>query len=99
MAVSGRRRRERHAERGFVLVAVLWILAALAALATIFSSFLANSARAIAVNDNMVQTQALVSAAVELTAYQLSLSGETRPGRGSFHTRLNGADLSVSYVT
>ncbi|WP_407160810.1 hypothetical protein [Bradyrhizobium sp. STM 3557] len=83
-------------ERGFVLVAVLWLLAALAALAAIFSAFLANSARAIAVNDNALQTEALVSAAVELTAYQLGLSGEARPARGSFHTRLNGAEMSVS---
>jgi len=85
-------------ERGFVLVAVLWLLAALAALAAIFSAFLANSARAIAVNDNALQTEALVSAAVELTAYQLGLSGDARPGRGSFHTRLNGAEMSVSFV-
>jgi general secretion pathway protein K len=85
-------------ERGFVLVAVLWLLAALAALAAIFSAFLANSARAIAVNDNALQTEALVSAAVELTAYQLGLSGDARPTRGSFHTRLNGAEMSVGFV-
>ena len=89
----------RQAERGFVLVAVLWILAALAALATIFSSFLATSARTIAVNDNMVQAEALVSAAVELSVYQLSLSGDARPARGSFQTRLHGADISVSFVS
>jgi general secretion pathway protein K len=86
-------------ERGFVLVAVLWVLAALAALATIFSAFLANSARAIAVNDNALQTEALVSAAVELTAYQLRVVGDARASRGSFHTRLNGADLSVSFMS
>jgi general secretion pathway protein K len=86
-------------ERGFVLVAVLWVLAALAALATIFSAFLANSARAIAVNDNALQKEALVSAAVELTAYQLRVGGDARPARGGFHTRLNGADLSVSFVS
>jgi general secretion pathway protein K len=85
-------------ERGFVLVAVLWLLAALAALAAIFSAFLANSARAIAVNDNALQTEELVSAAVELTAYQLGLSGDARPARGSFHTRLNGAEMSISFV-
>lgn len=86
-------------ERGFVLVAVLWMIAALAALAVIFSAFLANSARAIAVNDNSLQREALVSAAVELTAYQLRLAGDKPPLRGSFHTRLNGAELSVSFVT
>jgi general secretion pathway protein K len=85
-------------ERGFVLVAVLWVLAALAALAVIFSVFLANSARAIAVNDNALQSEALVSAAVELAAYQLTLSGDARPTRGSFHTSLNGGDIAVSFL-
>ena len=92
-------RRTFSSERGFVLVAVLWVLAALAALATVFSAFLANSARAIAVNDNALQTEALVSAAVELSAYQLRVSGDARPGRGGFQTRLNGADLWVSYIS
>jgi len=69
-------------EQGFVIVAVLWLLAALAALATIFSVYLSNSARALAVNDTALQAQALVSAGVELTAYQLQLAGEdARPAR------------------
>jgi len=87
-------------ERGFVIVAVLWLLAALAALAMIFSAYLANSARALSLNDAALQTEALVSAAVELTAYQLRLTDqEARPGRGSFETRLNGAELSVAFVS
>ena len=48
-------------ERGFVIVAVLWILAALAALAAIFSLYLSGSARALAVNDTALQAEALVS--------------------------------------
>jgi general secretion pathway protein K len=87
-------------EQGIVIVAVLWLLAALAALATIFSVYLSNSARALAVNDTTLQAEALVSAAVELTAYQLQLAGaDARPSQGSFHTRLNGADLAVSFVS
>jgi general secretion pathway protein K len=87
-------------EQGFVIVAVLWLLAALAALATIFSVYLSNSARALAVNDTALQTQALVSAGVELTAYQLQLAGEdARPALGSFQTRLNGAELAVSFAS
>lgn len=86
--------------QGFVIVAVLWLLAALAALATIFSVYLSNSARALAVNDTALQAQALVSAGVELTAYQLQLAGkDARPALGSFQLRLNGADLAVSFVT
>ena len=87
-------------ERGFVIVAVLWLLAALAALALIFSLYLANSTRALALNDTALQAEALVSAGVELTAYRLRLAGEqARPARGAFHTQLNRAELSVSFVS
>jgi len=66
----------------------------------IFSAYLSNSARAVALNDTALQAEALVSAGVELTAYQLRLTGEDgRPARGSFQTRLNGAGLSVSFVS
>src|SRR5260370_31146435 len=51
-------------EQGFVIVAVLWLVAGLAALAMIFSVYLSNSARALAVNDTALQAQALVSAGV-----------------------------------
>jgi general secretion pathway protein K len=86
--------------QGFVIVAVLWLLAALAALAMIFSVYLSNSARALAVNDTALQAEALVSASVELTAYQLLLTAkDARPAQGSFQTRLNGADLAVSFVS
>ena len=87
-------------ERGFVIVAVLWLLAALAALALIFSLYLANSTRALALNETALQAEALVSAGVELTAYQLRLAGEqARPARGAFQTQLNRAELSVSFVS
>jgi general secretion pathway protein K len=87
-------------EQGIVIVAVLWLLAALAALAVIFSAYLSNSARALAVNDTALRAQALISAGVELSAYQLYRAGEQeRPAQGSFRTRLNGADLAVSYAS
>jgi general secretion pathway protein K len=93
-------RRGAVSEQGFVLVAALWLLAALAALATIFAIYLSNSARALALGDTALQAQALVAAGVELTAYQLQLAGEdARPAQGAFHTRLNGADLDVSFVS
>ena len=95
-----RRNVARSSQQGFVLVAVLWLLAALAALATIFSLYLSNSARALALNDTALQTQALVSAGVELAAYRLRLAGEdSGPAQGSFRVRLNGAEISVSFVS
>jgi general secretion pathway protein K len=87
-------------ERGFVIVAVLWILAALAALATILSVYLSNSAQALAVNDTGLKAEALVSASLELTAYQLALAGDSaRPLQGSFHFRLGDANILVSFVS
>lgn len=98
--IRGDRGHATSTERGFVIVAVLWLLAALAALAVIFSAYLANSARALALNDTALQAEALVSAGVELTAYQLRLADkDARPARGSFQTRLNRADLTVSFVS
>jgi general secretion pathway protein K len=94
------KRESTNGERGFVIVAVLWLVAALAALAVIFSAYLSNSARALALNDQALQVEALVSAGVELTAYQLRLADEqARPARGVFRTQLNGAQLSVSFVS
>jgi general secretion pathway protein K len=87
-------------ERGFVIVAVLWILAALSALATIFSVYLSNSAQALAVSDTGLQAEALVSASLELTSYQLLLaSDKARPARGSFHFRLDNADVLVTFAS
>jgi general secretion pathway protein K len=98
--MTGRLSHERSSEHGFVIVAVLWLLATLAALAMIFSLYLANSARALALNDTALQSEALVPAAVELTAYQLLLAGEeSRPSSGAFRTRLNGAELAVTFVS
>src|SRR5438552_5596490 len=57
---------------GFIVVAVLWILAALATLASIYASYVASTVIASRVNDERIQTHALVSAAVELAAYQLT---------------------------
>jgi general secretion pathway protein K len=79
---------------------VLWILAALAALATIFSVYLSNSAQALAVNDTGLKAEALVSASLELTTYQLLLAGDkARPALGSFRFRLDNADVLVSFTS
>jgi general secretion pathway protein K len=87
-------------EYGFVLVAVLWILAALSALATIFAVYLSNSAQALALSDAGLRAEALVSASVELTAYQLSLGEDSaRPFQGSFRYRLGDANVVVSFLS
>jgi general secretion pathway protein K len=73
-------RGRRHGSRGFVLVAVLWILAALAALAAIFSLYLARTAMSLSIYDSDIQTEALVYAGLELTAYQVSSPKNAGPG-------------------
>jgi general secretion pathway protein K len=87
-------------DSGFILVAALWILAALAALTVIFSAYLSSSARALRLDDEAVQSEALISAAVELTAYQLLLAkDDERPEQGRFQLRLGDDELDVSYLT
>jgi general secretion pathway protein K len=87
-------------EQGMIIVAVLWILMALSALAMIFSLYVSASAQALAVNDNDLQTEALVSAGLELTAYQLTLAGDkARPPGGSFQFRMDDADVFVTFTS
>jgi general secretion pathway protein K len=87
-------------KRGFVIVAVLWILVALSALTMIFSVYLSASAHALAVNDTSLEAEALMSASLDLTAYRLMLAGEkARPPRGSFRFRMNDADVLVSFTS
>ena len=100
MTRASRRAAIASSERGFVIVAVLWILMALSALATIFSVYLSNSAQALAVTDAGLQTEALVSASLELTAYQLLLADDkARPAQGSFRFRLDNAEVLVTFAS
>jgi general secretion pathway protein K len=92
--------RMRSSERGFVIIAVLWILVALSALATIFSVYLANSSRALAVADTTLVTDAVLQSSLELAAYQLLLADEkSRPPEGSFQFRLDHAEARVSFTS
>jgi general secretion pathway protein K len=85
---------------GFIIIAVLWILVALSALATIFSMYLSNSARALGATDAGVQVDALVSASLELTAYQLLSADEKAiPAQGSFRFRMDNAEVLVTFTS
>jgi general secretion pathway protein K len=89
---------ERNGERGFIIVPVLWILLTLASLAGILAVYLANTAIALSINDDRLRSAALVSASLELTAYDLSLSAKPqRPPTGSFSFRLDHARVSVAF--
>jgi general secretion pathway protein K len=87
-------------ERGFVIVAVLWILVALSALVAIFSVYLSNSARALGATDIGVQSEAVVSASLELAAYRLLLGDEKeRPPQGSFRFRMDNGEAFVTFTS
>jgi general secretion pathway protein K len=68
---------------GFILVAVLWILAALAALASVYAVYIANTAISARAYDHRLQTEALVTAGLELTAYRL-IGFDDNPKFGCF---------------
>ena len=76
---GGRQRRA----RGFIVVAVLWILAALSALVLIYLTYVTNTAVVVAGSTDRVQAEALETAGLELAAYQLtSVNEASRPTSG-----------------
>jgi general secretion pathway protein K len=82
---------------GFIVVAVLWILGALATLATIYAIYVTDTAVAFTVHDERLQAEAMVTAGLELTAYQLAVPLESQPTRGTFTFRLGRANIAVDY--
>jgi general secretion pathway protein K len=86
------------AEAGFVLVAVLWILAALATLASIYSSYTVSTAATSRVADDRVQAEASIRAGVEMAVYrQLALPDKARPARGGFDMRVGRTGVEVRF--
>ena len=83
---------------GFVMVAVLWILGALSAAVSIYAIFVIDTAKGFPVHDERLQAEALVSAALELTAYrQLNAVAQSRPTQGQFSFRLGQANVAVEF--
>ena len=92
------RRAEASAEAGFVLVAVLWILAALAALASIYSAYTVNTAAASHVADDRVQAEASIRAGVEMAVFrQLALPEKARLAQGGFDLRVGRTNVAVRF--
>jgi general secretion pathway protein K len=88
----------RAAPDGFIIVAVLWILGALATLASIYAVYVVDTATALGVHDDRLQADALVSAGLELAAYQLTAPSEQgRPSVGAFAFRIGQANVSVEF--
>jgi general secretion pathway protein K len=85
-------------DAGFVLVAVLWIMLALATLASIYSVYTLRTASASHVIDERIQAEASIRAGVETAAYQqLAAPEKARPSRGRFTLRVGRTNVDVRY--
>ncbi len=97
MALAAAKARTKSAD-GFILVAVLWILGGLSVLAAIYSLYVVNAATSLEVNNDRIQADASVSAALELTAYYLSaVKKPERPTGGAFDFRIGESNVAVGF--
>jgi general secretion pathway protein K len=85
------------ASEGFIIVAVLWLLAALATFASVYSVYVIDTAVGFRTYDDHLRAEALVSGAVELAAYQLTSKAERHPTQGQFSFRMGQANVAVEF--
>ena len=84
--------------RGFIVIAVLWILAALSALVLVYLTYVTNTAVVVAGTADRIQVEALVTAGVELAAYQLTSVREGLvPTSGTFNARVGAGKIAVTF--
>jgi general secretion pathway protein K len=87
-------------ERGFVLVATLWLLAALATLAAILAVYMRDAAVAGSLREDELRIEAAERSAVELMALRVGgAPPEGRPPRGAFQFTLGDARIDVAFVS
>ena len=83
---------------GFIVVAVLWILGALSVLISTYAIYVVETMPGFVVHENRLRTEALTSAAIELTAYrQLATPQASRPRGDRFSFRLDNANVAVEF--
>ncbi len=83
---------------GFILVTVLWMLGALATLASVYALYTSNSAVSARVMDDRLQAEASIASALDLTALRLSGVPEaTRPSQGSFAFRVGRSKIIATF--
>jgi general secretion pathway protein K len=93
-------RRAIGSERGFITVAVLWILGAVSALVLVDLRFGTTAAIGVAANTDRPQNEALFTAGIELAALQLtSAPGQARPASGTFDASIGPHRISVGFVS
>src|SRR5947209_2570254 len=82
---------------GFVVVAVLWIVGMLAALAGTYSVYVIDVAVAMSLNGRRLQAEALVRAGLELAALRIRSDRNVLPVLGQFKLQLGEANLDVAF--
>ncbi len=82
---------------GFIIVAVLWILGALATLAVIYSLYVRETALEFVDHDERLQAEALADSGLELAAYRITSFGNNRPSLGKFSFRQGTAVINVAF--
>lgn len=82
---------------GFIVIAVLWILAAIATLAAIYAVYVKSTTASLADFDDQIKVQSLAAAGIELAVYRLTEVPGRRPPQGSFGFRLGNADIAVDF--
>jgi general secretion pathway protein K len=88
------------AENGFVLVATLWLIAALTALASIYLAYAKTSDASSALPGERLQAEGAIRAGLELAAYRVLAAPEpAQKGRGRIETTLGRARITVDYRT
>jgi general secretion pathway protein K len=83
---------------GFIIVAVLWILGALATLAVIYALYVNETVAASFDHNERLQAEALVTSGVELAVYRLTQIPGRRPIQGRFSFRQGNAAVSVAFA-
>lgn len=84
---------------GFILVAVLWILGALATLVSVYAVYVTSTASAAAVRNDDLAARSLVVAAVELAAQRVANAPkDQRPTRGEVAFRMGKANIVAGFL-
>ncbi len=90
---------KRQSSRGFIVVAVLWILGALAALAVVYALYVRETEAALGINNDRLREQELARAGIELAVYRLTSIPESRPSSGALAFQLGGARVDVQFAS
>jgi general secretion pathway protein K len=87
-----------HRNDGFIVVAVLWMLGALATLAVIYSLYVKQTAGAFLDHNERLQAQALAMSGIELAVYRLTERPGPHPSSGRFGFRQGSAAVGVTFT-